>query len=146
MAKKSKKPSKEAELTDTLQRLQADFENYKKRIERDKAEFAKFACDSLMGEILSVLDNFELALKNKDNKEEFVKGVELIYTQFFSILEKKGLKKIDALGKEFDPRFHEALMQDEKKGAKAGTVIEEFQKGYMLGDRVLRFTKVKVSR
>ena len=148
MAKKTTKPKdgKEDELTEMLQRVQADFENYKKRVEREKAEFSKFACDSLISEILTVLDNFELALANKDKPEDFVKGVDLIYSEFFSILENKGLQKIESLGKEFNPNFHEALMQDKKEGTKPGMVIEEFQKGYMIGDRVLRFSKVKVSR
>ena len=144
--KEDPKDIKLNELTDTLQRLQADFENYKKRVERDKADFAKFACDSVIVDILGVLDNFELALKNKDKLEEFQKGVELIYSELFSMLEKRGLKEIEALGGKFDPHLHEALMQDKKEGTDPGIIIDVFQKGYTLNGRVVRFSKVKVSK
>jgi molecular chaperone GrpE len=130
----------------TLQRVQADFENYKKRIEREKSEFAKFACDSVVLDLLSVLDNFELVLSNKDRPSDFIKGVDLIYSELFTLLENKGLKRMETLGKKFDPYYHEALMQDKKEGTAPGIVIEEFQKGYMLCDRVIRFAKVKISR
>ncbi|MBN2112371.1 nucleotide exchange factor GrpE [Candidatus Woesearchaeota archaeon] len=133
------------ELIETLQRVQADFENYKKRVEKEKKEFTKIACSGIISEILPILDTFELALKNTDDKEEFTKGVEMIYSQLFSTLEKIGLKPIESEGKKFDPYLHEALMQEESD-KEEGTVIEEFQKGYLLNGKVIRHSKVKISK
>jgi molecular chaperone GrpE len=147
-AKKSKKTdekdSKIAELTDTLQRLQAEFENYKKRCEKETIEFKKYVNAEFCEKLLNILDSFELALKNTSNKEEFMKGIELIYGQLYDILEKEGLRKIDTNCK-FDPYKHEVLLtastdkedEDEK-------IIEELQKGYMFKDKVLRYSKVKI--
>ena len=145
---KTKKPKKEIklnELTETVQRVQADFENYKKRTEKDKEEFVKYACQNIVLDLLPILDTFELALKHTKDKEEFVKGIELVYSNFIDILEKKGLEPINALSKEFDPVMHEALMQEKSK-EKPGTVIEEFQKGYTINNKVIRPTKVKVAK
>ena len=143
--KKPKKQIKVIELTETVQRVQADFENYKKRTEKDKEEFIKYACQNIVLDLLPILDNFELALKHTKDKEEFVNGIERVYSNFIDILEKKGLKPINALSKEFDPVMHEALMQEKSK-EKPGIVIEEFQKGYMINDKVIRPTKVKVAK
>ena len=145
---KTKKPKKEikvTELTETVQRVQADFENYKKRTEKDKEEFVKYACQNIVLDLLPILDHFELALKHTKDKEEFVKGIELVYSNFIDMLGKKGLKPINALTKEFDPVMHEALMQEKSK-EKPGIVIEEFQKGYLINDKVIRPTKVKVAK
>ena len=143
--KKPKKPNEVRALTETVQIVQADFENYKKRTEKDKEEFVKYACQNIVLDLLPILDNFELALKHTKNKEEFVKGIELVYSNLIDILDKKGLKPINALSKEFDPVMHEALMQEKSK-EKPGIVIEEFQKGYMINDKVIRPTKVKVAK
>jgi molecular chaperone GrpE len=125
--------------------VQADFENYKKRTEKEKADFTRIACSGLIEEILPIMDTFEIALKNKENQKEFVKGVEMIYSQLFSTLEKIGLKPIESEGKKFDPYLHEALMQEESD-EEQGVVIEEFQKGYSLNGKVIRHSKVKVSK
>ena len=147
--KKEKMDDKDAKikgLTDNLQRLQAEFENYKKRIEKEKVEFMQYANEDLILKILPVIDSFELALQSTcTNHEEFVKGIKLIYTQMFSMLESLGMKKIEALGNKFDPYKHEVLMQ-EKSDKEEGTIIEELQKGYVLGDKVIRHTKVKISK
>jgi molecular chaperone GrpE len=143
--KKDKKKAGGEELKETLQRVQADFENYRKRMEKDKMEFVKFACSDIIKNILPVIDNFEVALKNSANNKEFVKGVEMIYAQLFEVLEKAGLRKIDAEGKKFNPYVHEALMQEESDKDE-GMIIEEFQQGYMLNDTVIRPSKVKVSK
>lgn len=133
------------DILETLQRVQAEFENYKKRVEKEKSEFIKSACAKIIKEILPVLDNFDMALKNTSNHNDFVKGIGMIHSQLFSALSKEGLKPIDAEGKKFNPYVHEALMQEESdKGD--GIIIEEFQKGYMIGDIVLRHSKVKVSK
>ena len=144
-AKKQKKENKVKELTETVQIVQADFENYKKRTEKDKEEFVKYACQNIVLELLPILDNFELALQHTKDKEEFIKGMELVYSNFIDILNKRGLNPINALSKEFDPAMHEALMQEKSK-EKPGTIIEEFQKGYMINDKVIRPTKVKVAK
>lgn len=145
--KQEKEPKKDdiKELLGTVQRVQAEFENYKKRVEKEKAEFTRIACSGLIEELLPILDTFELALKNTEDKEEFVKGVEMIYAQLFSTFEKIGLKPIECEGKKFDPYLHEALMQEESD-KEEGIVIEEFQKGYSLNGKVIRHSKVKVSK
>ena len=142
--KKESKKTKEQELKETLQRVQADFENYKKRVERETEDFKKFASAELIGKLLPILDAFELSLKNSKDKEEFVKGIELIYAQLNEILGKEGLKKIEAVNQKFDPFLHEALMTE--KSDKDGLILEELQKGYMLGDKVIRHSKVKVGK
>ncbi len=139
-----KREQKIEELTDTLQRLQAEFENYKKYVEKSKAEFLKYAHADIIEKLLPVLDSFELALKNTNDKEKLIKGIELIYTQLYSLLEKEGLKKIEANGK-FDPHLHEVLLKEESD-KEEDTILEELQRGYMLGDKVLRYSKVEVSK
>ena len=138
------KNQKIEELTDTLKRLQAEFENYKKRADREKTEFTKYANAAIISEILPVIDSFELALKHSDEKEKFVDGTKMIYAQIYSVLESEGLKQIETEGEKFDPYRHEVLMKEESDKPE-GTILEEFQKGYMLNDKVLRFSKVKVS-
>ncbi|MBW2999723.1 nucleotide exchange factor GrpE, partial [Candidatus Woesearchaeota archaeon] len=143
-AKKPKEQEKIAELTETLQRVQAEFENYKKRIEKESIEFKQFAAKEVVEKLLPILDNFELALKNTKENEQFLKGMELIYSQFFSTLENLGLKRINCNGK-FDPHLHEALMS-EQSDKEPGTILEEFQKGYTLNNKVIRHSKVKVAK
>ena len=132
------------ELTDTLKRLQAEFENFKKRIDKEKIEFVKYAHADVIAQMLPVLDSFEIALKNTNDKEKFVEGIKIIYAQIYSVLESEGLKPIKATGEKFDPYKHEVLMKEESDKPE-DTILEEFQKGYMLNDRVLRHSKVKVS-
>ena len=132
------------ELTETLQRLQAEFENYKKRIDKEKEEFAKYAGALTIGKMLPVLDSFEIALKNTSDREKFVEGMKMIYAQFHSVLEAEGVRPIKAAGEKFDPYRHEVLMKEESDKPE-DTILEEFQKGYMLNDRVLRHSKVKIS-
>jgi len=132
------------EITDALKRLQAEFENYKKRVDKEKSEFAAYACSDIVEKLLPVMDSFEIALKNTSEHEKFVKGIQMIYSQIYSILSSNGLKKIDAVGKKFDPYKHEVLMKEESE-KEDDIVLEEFQKGYMLNDKVIRHSKVKVS-
>jgi molecular chaperone GrpE len=139
-----KQEKKAAELTALLKKVQADFENYKKRVEREKAEFTQFASQELIKKLLPLLDSFQLALANTSNLEEFKKGAELIYSQFFQALEAEGLKQINALNKPFDPFLHEALMQEESDKPE-NTVLEELQKGYMLKGNVIRPARVKIA-
>ncbi len=131
--------SKEKEYIETLQRLQAEFDNFRKRTQREKFEIITNAQESLITELLDIIDDFELSLKyTKDD------GVKMIYSELYSLLEKKGLKKIDTQGK-FNPKYHEALMQEESKGEE-GMIIEELQKGYMLNDKIIRVSKVKITK
>ena len=138
------KDKKIEELTDTLKRLQAEFENFKKRCEKDRIEFAKYAQAGIINDILPVVDSFELALKHSGEKEKFVEGTKMIFAQLYSILESAGVKPIKSAGEKFDPYRHEVLIK-EASDKPEGTVLEEFQKGYMLNEKVLRFSKVKIS-
>jgi len=127
------------------QRAQADFLNYKRRTEQERQEFSQFASANVILSLLPVLDDLERALEaappSKGSKQSWVEGVRLVARNFRSAMEAQGLKPINAIGEPFDPNFHEALRQD--KG-KEGIVIEEYQKGYMLGDRILRPARVVV--
>ncbi|MFH0870190.1 MAG: nucleotide exchange factor GrpE [archaeon] len=133
------------DLTDTLQRLQAEFENYKKRIARDSIMMVKCANEDLIRTLLPVIDNFELALKSAKQKDEFYKGMEIIYSQINELLENNGLKHIQCKGVKFDPYFHEALLTEESDN-EHNTVLDELQKGYMINERVIRHSKVKISK
>ena len=126
------------------QRAQADFINYKRRTEQERGELNKFANATLILNLLPILDDLERAFTSiplKMAKHDWTDGIRLIERNFRSVLEASGLTLIQALGEPFDPNFHEAIRQD--KG-KEGIVMEEFQKGYMLGDRILRPAKVVV--
>jgi molecular chaperone GrpE len=143
--KPDEKDKKIADLTESLQRLQAEFQNYKKYIEKKNAEFIKYAKEELIMKILPILDSFEFALKNTSDKERFEKGVEMIYSQLFQALENEGVKMIDAMNQEFNPELHEVLLTEESEKPE-GTILEELQKGYKLNDRVIRHTKVKIAK
>ena len=142
--------SKAAEFAGKILRLQADFENTRKRIEREKQDFVKFANEGIILELLNILDDLErtvsLAETHKDNPEVFLKGVEMILAHLYEMLKEYGVKPIEAEGKIFDPHCHEALMQVENKDLPEHTIVEELQKGYKLNDRVIRTAKVKVSK
>ena len=126
----------------------ADTENLKKRLQSESDNVRKYRIQSFAMEILPVLDNLERALDVKvddQNVKNYAKGFEMIYQRLVHILNQEGVKEIEALDKPFDPNFHQALMQEAKDGVESGMVIEVLQKGYMLKDRVLRATLVKVS-
>jgi molecular chaperone GrpE len=137
------------ELEDRLLRLAAEFDNYKKRMAKEFGYLIKNANENLILQLLDTLNNFQRALdsaKTSDDYESFHKGVELIYNHLKEILTKEGLKEIEALGKPFDPNFHEAVTQTESDEHDEGIIIEEISKGYMLNDRLLRASKVVVSK
>jgi len=136
---------KNEELTNILQRVQADFENYKKQVEKNRQDYAKFSCADVISKVLPILDSFELALKSKEKTPDFTKGVELIYSQLFDMLENLGLRPIECLNKKFDPYKHEALLQ-EISDKPENIIIQELQKGFMLHDKVLRTSKVKITK
>jgi molecular chaperone GrpE len=137
------------ELEDRLLRLAAEFDNYRKRTAREFAYLVKNANERLILQLLDTLDNFQRALdsaKTSSDYEKFHKGVELIYTHMKDLLSKEGLKEIEAKGKPFDPNFHEAVTQAESNKYDDGIVMEEIGKGYLLNDRLLRASKVVVSK
>jgi molecular chaperone GrpE len=138
------------EYWDKLLRLQADFENTRKRLEKDKQDFCKFANESIIAELLNILDDLERTVELAQSKNEdlsaFLKGVEMILAHLYEMLKSYGVKPIEAEGKLFNPQYHEALMQVENKELPEHTIVEELQKGYLLNDRVIRTTKVKVSK
>lgn len=137
------------ELQERLLRLAADTENYKKRSEREKAEFLKRANEALLKDLLPVLDNLERALEHADGPEgdpSLMEGLGLIHQELFKVLERYGLEPVAALGQPFNPEVHEAMMQQEDLEHADGTVINEMQKGYLLHGRLLRPAMVVVSK
>ncbi len=135
---------------DNLVRVHADFENLRKRLEREKQDFLKFANEGIILELLNILDDLERTINLAENKHEdldvFLKGVEMILAHLYDLLKEHGVKPIEAEGKIFDPHFHEALMQVENKDLADHTIVEVLQKGYLMYERVIRTAKVKVSK
>jgi molecular chaperone GrpE len=136
------------EINDKYLRLYAEFENYKKRVNKDKEELVKYSNESLLYELLSVVDNLEMALKHTSNNvsEGLVQGVEITLKELQKTLEKFGLSVIEANGKPFDPLVHHAMTQVERDDVDEKIVVEEFRKGYMFRDKVLRPSFVAVSK
>lgn len=137
-----------AQMKDLLLRKAAEFENYKRRAESEGVTLIKFANEDLIAEILPVLDDLERSLKlSKDRKdfESFFRGVELIYQKLFKILESRGVKTFETVGKEFSVHYHDALLQIPNENVPPHTVIEEIEKGYTLNEKVIRHAKVIVS-
>ncbi len=132
-------------LYDRLLRKQAEFENYRKRVEKEKAEYAQFASSELMREILGSLDSFELALRNASGDENVLRGFELIYKQLQDTLSRFGLKIIEAKGQKFDPNFHQAVSTEVNDAVEENTVTQELRRGYLLNGRLLRPAMVSVS-
>ena len=133
------------QLRDRYLRTLADFENFRKRNEREKADFFKHALGNVLRDILPVLDNFDRALEHAEGGDEFHKGVLLIYKQLFDVLQKHGLKPIEEMGVHFDPNIHEAVIREEDDSVPSHTVVAVLQKGYFLHDRLLRPALVKVA-
>ena len=132
-----------------LKYLQADFENYKKMEARNRKTFEMIATEELIKNLLPIIDTFEIAIesaKKNFNKDSFINGIELLYADLLTVLSKEGLKQIEAIGKKFDPYFNEATMTVIDNTLPEDTVIEEHEKGYMLGSKVIRIAKVKVSK
>ncbi len=148
---------KELELTkkqleeekDRCLRLNAEFDNLRKRTQKEKEEFIKYANEKLVLELVDVLEALERGLENakkSNNKDKLIEGMELIYKQLKNILEKNGLSPIKALGEKFDHYKHEAMMQTTTDECEDGTILEEFARGYMLNNKVIRYSKVRVSK
>ena len=148
LARLSQLESERDEYLGMLRRVQADFENYRKRVIKEQTALVDRATEGLIERLLPVLDSFELALKNADtagtDAENVRKGVELVYAELLGVIEKAGLSRIEAEGKPFDPNVHEAVMQEEGDGEPV--VTDVLRTGYTLKGRVLRPAMVKVTR
>ncbi len=134
---------------DQLLRVKAEFMNYQKRMSKESESIAQFAVQNLILDFLSELDNFDRALKLADNSKDFdkfVEGIRLIEGQLFKVLGKYGVEAIETVGKAFDPNLHEAVMEEENNETAHHTIIDEFQRGFILKERVIRPSKVKVSK
>jgi molecular chaperone GrpE len=149
--KKGKKAEKESakdllqEVTELLKRTQANFENYRKQTEKRTSELQEMASKNILVQLLPIIDNLDLALKNVDqNPEQIVEGVKLIRSQMDNLLQDNHVEKINTEDKQFDPYFHEALMKVPSEKTE-NTIIEEFQHGYILHGKLIRHAKVKVS-
>jgi molecular chaperone GrpE len=130
---------------DRYLRLLADFENFRKRTEREKADFFRYAVAGVLKDILPVLDNFERALEHAEEGDDFHKGVLMIYKHMLDVLQKHGLKQIEDVAVHFDPNIHEAVVREEDPSVPSHTVTAILQKGYFLHDRLLRPALVKVA-
>ena len=133
------------ELKELLLRRQAEFENFRKRSEREKADFSQYAGMELVRELLPVLDDFERALKAEAGNAEYAKGVAMIYNRLSDALKKQGLEPIDTAGKAFDPHLHQAVEKVETKDAPDHAILGEFQRGYFFKGKMLRPAMVRVA-
>lgn len=130
-------------------RLQADFDNFRRRTKLDMEASQKYRAQNIITDLLPALDNFERALQMQVDHEQaksLLQGMEMVYRSLLEAIKKEGVEKIDAVGKSFDPHLHQAVMQVETEDTESGIVLEEFQKGYKLKDRVIRPSMVKVSQ
>jgi molecular chaperone GrpE len=138
--------AKSAENLDGWQRAMAEFQNYKRRVDRDREAERAIMKGDLIRRFLPVLDDLERALQNRPADDAWASGIELIQRKFQQILEAEGLKRIEAEGAEFDPNFHEAISYESADGLESGRVIAVVQNGYLLGDYVVRPAQVRVAR
>ncbi|MCR4782259.1 MAG: nucleotide exchange factor GrpE [Lachnospiraceae bacterium] len=143
--KKDKKDEKIEELTDRVTRQMAEFENFRKRTEKEKSQMYAMGAKDTLEKILPVVDNFERALAMETEDSPFKEGMDKIYKMFIKNLEEMGVKPLDAAGKPFDPAFHNAVMHIEDENYGENEVVEELQKGYMYKDTILRHSMVKVA-
>ena len=146
--KKDKRDVQIEELTDRVQRQMAEFDNFRKRSEKEKAAMYEVGAKSVIEKILPTIDNFErgfAGLTEEQKEDAFVQGMEKVYRQMLTTLESIGVTPIEALGKEFDPNFHNAVMHVEDDEAGENIIVEEFQKGYLYRDSIVRHSMVKVA-
>lgn len=138
---------KVADLTDRLQRSMAEFDNYRKRTEKEKAARYDMGARSVIEKVLPILDNFERGLATVDaaNKDPFAEGMDKVYKQMVAMLDEIGVEPIEAVGQKFDPNFHNAVMHVEDEEAGENVIVEEFQRGYTYKDSVVRYSMVKVA-
>ena len=152
-AKKAEEEAKKAEEAESerYMRLMAEFQNFKRRVAKEKSDIHAYANEKIVGDLLPVLDNFERALemagKDQEKKDDpFMEGMDKVYKQLLDELEKLGVKPIEALGADFDPNLHNAVMQEDTEDYESGKVCKELQKGYTLNDSVVRHSMVSVAK
>ena len=146
--KKDKKDEQIEELTDKLKRQMAEFDNFRKRTEKEKAAMYEIGSKSVIEKLLPIVDNFErgfTAVAEEDKEDSFVKGMEMVYKQIMTMFETIGVKPIEAIGQEFNPDLHNAVMHVEDESVGENIIVEEFQKGYTYHDTVVRYSMVKVA-
>jgi molecular chaperone GrpE len=144
-AERDRLAAQQEELENRLLRQRADFDNFRKRQERDRSEFIQFAAMDAVRDLLPVLDDFERALQNESADKEYVKGIELIYQRFLESLRKQGLEPIETAGRIFDPNFHQALDMVETEEAEDHAILQEYQRGYNFKGKLLRPSMVRVA-
>lgn len=147
-AKPDKKDEQIAELKDKVMRQMAEFDNYRKRSEKEKSQMFETGVKSTVEKILPVIDNFErglAAIPEEEKGSSFAEGMDKIYKQMMTVFDEMGIKPIEAVGKEFDPNLHNAVMHIDDENLAENTIVEEFQKGYMYNDQVVRHSMVKVA-
>lgn len=144
-AERDQLAAEKAELEDRLLRRQADFENFRRRTERERSDFIQYAAMDLAGQLLPIVDDLERALKAPSSDPEYVRGIELIYQRFFNVLRGMGLEPIEAVGKPFDPNLHQAIDKVATEETEDQTVLEEYQRGYNFKGKLLRPSMVKVA-
>ena len=134
------------DLQDRLLRTAAEFDNYRKRMDRERRDLAEYTAGEVLTELLPIIDNLERALQAALPDDPLRKGVELTHRQMLDILRKRGVKPIEALGADFDPNFHQAVIHEVSPEHREGEVMAELQRGYVVGDRLLRPAMVKVAK
>ena len=144
-AERDRLTAEKAELEDRLLRMRAEFENARRRAERERSEYLQFASMDLVKDLLPVLDDFERAMRVETPDREYAKGVELIYQRMYETLKKLGLEPIDTQGKRFDPNLHQAVERVPTEDAEDQTVLGEFQRGYQFKGKLLRPAMVRVA-
>ena len=147
-SKKDPKDEKIEELTDRVTRQMAEFDNFRKRTEKEKSVMYEIGAKSVVEKLLPIVDNFErgfMAVEEKDREDAFVVGMQMIYKQVLTMFEEIGVKPIEAVGKEFDHDLHNAEMHVEDESVGENIIVEEFQKGYTYRDAVIRYSMVKVA-
>jgi molecular chaperone GrpE len=144
-AERDKLAVEKAEVEDRLRRAWAEFENARKRAERDRSDFVQFAAMDVVKSLLPILDDFERALKTETADKEYAKGVELIYSRLYDALKRQGLEPIETAGQKFDPNIHEAVQREQTEDAEDQAILGELQRGYNFKGRLLRPAWVKVA-
>lgn len=147
-AKKDPRDEKIEELTDRVTRQMAEFDNFRKRTEKEKSAMYEIGAKSVIEKLLPIVDNFErgfLTVAEEDKEDSFVKGMEMVYKQILTTFETIGVKPIEAVGREFNPDLHNAVMHVDDETVGENIIVEEFQKGYIYHDSVVRYSMVKVA-
>jgi molecular chaperone GrpE len=137
------------EFNEKYLRLNADFDNFRKRMQKEKIDLIKYANEDIIIDFLNVIDNFDRAIDGAEKAEDMktvIEGIKMVQKQFHDTLEKRGLSLVNCIGEDFDPHLHEAMLHEETDEVKEGQILEELQKGYKLNDKVIRYPKVKVAK